>query len=147
MFIIGTILLWWNEGDAVANAKLLDEVIENAVDMENINKVDPSFNGKLVHATGKADTKDILKEPTFGFEVNAINLSRRVEYYQWVEKKHEEKRDKLGGGEETITTYTYTKEWVSTPVNSSSFEDPQYRGVYNDPLVKIENNTPVRDKK
>lgn len=140
MFIIGTILLWWNEGDAVANAKLLDEVIENAVDMENINKVDPSFNGKLVHATGKADTKDILKEPTFGFEVNAINLSRRVEYYQWVETKHEEKRDKLGGGEETITTYTYTKEWVSTPVNSSSFEDPQYRGVYNDPLVKIENN-------
>ncbi|RRC99125.1 TMEM43 family protein [Prevotella sp. OH937_COT-195] len=139
LFLAGTALLWWNEGEAVANAKLLDEVSENAVDMENINNVNSDFNGLLVHATGDAKTKDILRESTFGFQVNAINLKRTVEFYQWVEQKHEEKRDKLGGGEETVTTYTYEKEWVSSPVNSSSFEDPEYKGIYNKPLVTLEN--------
>ena len=78
LFLAGTVLLWWNEGDAVANAKLLEEVSENAVDMENISKINHDFNGKLVHATGDAKTNDILREPTFGFEVNAINLKRTV---------------------------------------------------------------------
>ncbi|MDD7318878.1 MAG: TMEM43 family protein [Prevotella sp.] len=138
LFLAGTALLWWNEGEAVANAKLLEEVSENAVDMENINKVDPSFNGQLVHATGEAKTNEMLREPTFGFEVNAINLKRTVEYYQWTEQKHEEKRDKLGGGEETVTTYTYEKRWVSDHVNSSSFADPQYRDIFNGTLATLD---------
>lgn len=138
LFLAGTVLLWWNEGDAVANAKLLEEVSENAVDMENISKINHDFNGKLVHATGDAKTNDILREPTFGFEVNAINLKRTVEYYQWTEEKHEEKRDKLGGGEETVTTYTYEKRWVSKHVNSSSFADPEYKNIFNGTLANLD---------
>lgn len=140
LFLAGTVLLWWNEGNAVANAKLLEEVSETAVDMENINKISPEFNGQLVHATGDAKTDDMLKDPTFGFEVNAINLKRSVQYYQWVEHQKQEKRDKLGGGEETITTYTYDKQWVSSPVNSSGFTDPQYTNIFNGTLANIENN-------
>lgn len=140
LFLAGTALLWWNEGNAVANAKLLDEVSETAVDMENISKINSEFDGQLVHATGDATTEDLLKDPTFGFEVNAINLKRTVEYYQWTEQKHEQKRDKLGGGQETVTTYTYEKRWVSSPVNSSSFADPQYANVFNGTLASIDNN-------
>lgn len=33
-----------------------------------------------------------------------------------------EKRTKLGGGEETVTTYSYSAEWVDSPVNSQSFK-------------------------
>lgn len=140
LFLAGTALLWWNEGNAVANAKLLEEVSETAVDMENINKINPEFDGQLVHATGDAKTDDMLKDPTFGFEVNAINLQRSVQYYQWVEHQKQEKRDKLGGSEETITTYTYDKQWVSSPVNSSNFADPQYANIFNGVLASIENN-------
>jgi hypothetical protein len=135
LFLAGTALLWWNEGNAVANAKLLEEVSETAVDMENINKINPEFDGQLVHATGDAKTDDMLKDPTFGFEVNAINLQRSVQYYQWVEHQKQEKRDKLGGSEETITTYTYDKQWVSSPVNSSNFADPQYANIFNGVLA------------
>ena len=33
MFIIGTVLLWWNEGRAVKTADMLDEVAEKCVEM------------------------------------------------------------------------------------------------------------------
>ena len=58
----------------------------------------------------------------FGVKVNAIKLRRKVEYYQWVEHRRSEKRQKLGGGEETVTTYTYSREWVNHPVDSQSFK-------------------------
>jgi hypothetical protein len=50
-----------------------------------------------------------------------------VEYYQWVEHSQTKREDKLGGKEVTTTTYTYTKEWVSSPIQSSHFHDPAYQ--------------------
>jgi hypothetical protein len=43
--------------------------------------------------------------------------------YQWVEEKKSETRKKLGGGEETVTTYDYKKEWKGEPIDSSSFQE------------------------
>ena len=57
----------------------------------------------------------------------AIALKRNVEDYQWVEHSQEKKEDKLGGKEVTTTTYTYTKEWTSRPVESAQFKDPAYQ--------------------
>ena len=54
-------------------------------------------------------------------------MKRKVEYYQWEEHAKQEKKDKIGGGEETVTTYTYTKGWHTNPINSSAFKDPQYK--------------------
>jgi hypothetical protein len=44
--------------------------------------------------------------------------------YQWKESKETETRKKLGGGEETVTTYTYRKEWSSFLNDSSNFQEP-----------------------
>jgi hypothetical protein len=44
--------------------------------------------------------------------------------YQWIEEEKSETRKKLGGGEETVTTYEYKKDWSSSPVDSSSFQVP-----------------------
>ena len=41
----------------------------------------------------------------------AAGLNRKVEMYQWVEDSKSETQKTLGGGEETVTTYTYKKEW------------------------------------
>ncbi|MDL2313530.1 TMEM43 family protein [Desulfovibrio sp. OttesenSCG-928-C14] len=124
LFIAGTILLWWNEGDFVATGDALSEAHSITQELGDITKLDSSKNGQFVHATGPVETKDMLADPVFGFSVNAICLERTVEFYQWVEKSRSEKKKKLGGGEETVTTYTYAQEWVGAPVDSSQFKDP-----------------------
>ena len=93
----------------------------------DVSEIDPSLHGKLIHACAFADTKDILTDGLFGVSENAIAISRKVEYYQWVEHSTTETRDRIGGGQETITTYTYEKDWTSSPVNSRSFSDPAYQ--------------------
>lgn len=122
LIVAATVLLWWNEGrtvrtgDAIAEAQMVTEPIPS------IDKIDSAFEGKMVYATGRAVTKDELTDPVFGIKVNAIKMRRKVEYYQWVEHSKSEKRTKLGGGEETVTTYSYSAEWVDSPVNSQSFK-------------------------
>jgi len=127
MFLIGTVLLFWNEGNFVKTKKSIQEAEGVLVEMQDASSVDPSYNGKLIHATSFADTKDVLTDELFGVSEAAIAISRKVEYYQWVENADTKTKDKIGGGQETVTTYTYEKDWASSPVNSASFHDPEYQ--------------------
>ena len=124
-----TFLLYWNEGRTVKTGGAIGEAQMNTVQMKDISKVAPSFDGKLVHATGRADTKDMLRDPVFGVGKVAVKLDRNVEYYQWRESSRTEKRTKVGGGEETVTTYTYQKVWTGSPIDSNNFKDPDYIGI------------------
>ena len=127
MFCLATALLWWNEGRAVKTDKMLNDAEAACVDMENPNKIDPAMDGELVCASALATTEDVLTDDKFGFSETAIGMSRRVEYYQWVEHAESKSEDKLGGKEVTTTTYTYTTEWTNAPVNSTQFKDPAYQ--------------------
>ena len=129
VFIIGTGLLWWNEGRTVRTAKAIGDAASHVESVADVSKIDASLNGKLIHASAFADTKDTLTDDLFGVREQAIKLDRKVEYYQWVEHSQRKKRDKVGGGEETITTYTYEQEWVKKPVNSSNFKESRYRNA------------------
>lgn len=129
LLVVGTILLWWNEGRAVKTTKMLKEAAGVTVEMTDIGTIDPQFDGKLVHATGMTATIDSLIDPDFGIGVTGVKLVRKVEYYQWVEKSKSTTKDKVGGSQETTTTYTYEKKWVSSPVNSEEFHDPEYQGA------------------
>ena len=139
LFVLGTCLLWWNEGRAVKTTKMLNEAQKVTVEMPDISKVDPQFEGKLVHMTGLPATQDTLYDTDFGFGANAVQISRTVEYYQWVENSSSQSKDKIGGGQETVTTYTYEKRWVSQPVNSSAFQDPEYKSL-NRTLAQFEDS-------
>ena len=139
MFVAGTCLIWWNEGRAVKTDKMLKEAEKVAVHVDNIDNLDASLEGQLIHANGMATTTDTLRDEAFGVKANAIHLQRRVEFYQWVEHTKQESKDKLGGKEEIVTTYTYSKQWVSQPVNSSSFKDPAYQNVKNGAVIQAEN--------
>jgi hypothetical protein len=139
MFILGTVLLWWNEGRAVKTTDMLNEAQEVCIDMPNPSKVDPAFDGELVCASALATTEDELTDDKFGFSEKVIGLSRRVEYYQWYEDKQTKKEDKLGGKEVETTTYTYSKKWKSSPVNSQDFHDPAYQNR-NFTLQEFENS-------
>ena len=127
IFCLATALLWWNEGRAVKTEKMLDEAGNAYVEMENPNKKDASLEGELICGTAMATTEDSLVDAQFGIGAKAIALRRTVEYYQWVEHAESKSEDKLGGKQVTTTTYTYSKQWVSSPVQSIQFKDPAYQ--------------------
>ena len=140
LIVAGTVLLWWNEGDFVATRDSLNEAQAITQELGDINTVDSSKNGVLVHASGPTSTEDIVKDDLFGITVNAVRLERKVEFYQWVESSKTETKNKLGGGQEKVTTYTYSQKWVNSPVNSSSFKDPSANTNYrNTVLMTLDN--------
>lgn len=122
LLILGSIyLLWTNEGRAVHVAKALEEGSGSVVSVA-ANKVDPANDGKLVHVSTLATTKDTVADEEFDVKANALKLIRDVEVFQWKEKTNSTSEKKLGGGRDTKTEYTYVKEWVSSPVSSDDFK-------------------------
>lgn len=117
------ILLWWNEGRAVTTANSLKEGAAAVVSVP-ADKVDPANDKKLIHVTGEAKSAADVSDPDFGVSLPALRLVRNEEIYQWVESSRSEKKEKFGGGEETVTTYTYEKKWVDEPVSSGKFKQP-----------------------
>lgn len=122
LLVVSLVMLVWNERNAVQDLKTNKEIAEKVISV-SADSVDSANEGELVHLNGPAKTDDLVKNQQFAIEENAIRLSWSAEIYQWVEKKESKKRKKLGGGEETVTTYTYKKEWVGKPVDSSKFKE------------------------
>src|SRR4051812_11739481 len=116
-------VLFWNEGRAVNEAKRIQEGQVACVSVDAA-KVDPANEKKEVHISGDATTNDKVADDVFGVSASAIRLKRFVEMYQWKEKKETSKRTKLGGGEETVTTYNYSKGWDDELQDSSQFKHP-----------------------
>ena len=75
-------VLFLNEGRAVRTAKSLEEGAAVVVHIEAA-PVNPVNDGKLVHFTGQAVTTAAVRDPIFGIEARALQLSRKVEMYQW----------------------------------------------------------------
>jgi hypothetical protein len=123
LFVAAFPVLFWNEGRAVRQAQSLEEGAA-AVASVSAASVDQANQGKLVHMTGEATTTETLSDPDFAVSVPAIKLERRVEMYQWKEDRRSETRTKVGGGEETVTTYSYSRTWSPDLIRSSSFKKP-----------------------
>lgn len=123
LLVIGVGLLIWNEGRAVKTYNTLKEGEGLVIDV-SADAVNAANEGKLVHLTADATTEETLVDEDFGISANAIRLCRDVEMYQWKENESSETRKKLGGGEETVTTYSYSKEWSGMLNNSSNFQQP-----------------------
>lgn len=122
LFVIAFPVLFMNEGRTVKRAKAL-EAGESAVVPVLCDTVDAANEGKLVHTSGKLATIDTLEDWQFGLKVKGIRLKRKVEMYQWVEESESRTEEKLGGGTETVTTYTYKKEWCNKRIDSSEFQE------------------------
>lgn len=122
MFVAAFPVLWWNEGRSVKTMKGLAEGEKIVVDVSS-DKVDSANEGKLVHTSGKAEGKDAVKDETFAVTApGLIKLKRDVELYQWIETKSEKTEKKVGGSEETTTTYSYATGWDDEVHASSQFK-------------------------
>lgn len=108
LFLVAFPLLFWNEGNSVKVAQALEEGRGATVEVEDITKINPEMNGKLVHMCGDATTEEVLKDAEFGISHNGMLLHRKVQYYQWVEKSHKETKKNTGGSETTVTPPTPT---------------------------------------
>ncbi|MBO7144449.1 MAG: TMEM43 family protein [Salinivirgaceae bacterium] len=127
LLIIGTVLLWWNEGRAVKTAKSIKNAVEQTTPVASLDNYNQALNGQMICASGFAKTDDYVSDPFFGIGETAIRIERKVEFFQWVEHSQSKTEDKVGGKQETTTTYTYSKEWTSSYVNSSEFKDADYQ--------------------
>ena len=124
LFAGSFVLLFWNEGEAVKQAKALKEGA-NVVQEIPADKIVAAYDGQLIHISGLATTTQVLHDPEFLVEENALKLIRSTEMFQWKENKSETTKDKLGGGKETVTTYTYQHGWAPDRIKSESFQHPQ----------------------
>jgi hypothetical protein len=131
-------LLWWNEGRAVHRARSLEEGAGAVIDVP-ADPVSPANDGKLVHLSGLAAADQPVTDPDFGISAQAIRLERVAETYQWRETSSTTKRKRLGGSEETVTTYKYEKTWSRSHIDSSSFREPA--GHENPPSLQWEPRT------
>lgn len=123
LFFGSFVVLFWNESNSVKVYKAIAEMEKNVISVPS-DKVDAANEGRLVCTSGMAVTSDILKDTLTGLSLTGISLSRNVEMYQWVETKHTETKEKVGGSEETVTTYTYDMQWSSSYYASSNFKQP-----------------------
>ncbi len=124
LVIATTVLLFWNEGRAIKTYRALVEGAGLVVSVD-AGTVDAANDGRLVHISGPITPVGTPGDDTYGIRADkAVGLVRDVEMYQWVEHSESKTEKKLGGSEETVTTYNYSKEWRATDVDSNQFRQP-----------------------
>ena len=106
--------------------------------------ISPQNNLKVVYFTGLATTKDKLVDSTLGIDVNAINLDRKVQMYQWDEDVKTETHSQVGGSETQTKTYTYNKIWSDNLIDSSKFKEQT--GHQNPAIMSIASKSQYANK-
>ncbi|MDE0837003.1 MAG: TMEM43 family protein [Akkermansiaceae bacterium] len=124
LIVVSVPILFFNEGRAVKTRKSLEEGAKSLVTV-SVEQSESVNDGKLIYFTGKAVTEGSLEDPDFKVRAEALKLRRNVEFYQWQEDVETKTKKKLGGGEETVKTYDYTKKWTGKAIDSSKFERPE----------------------
>mmetsp|Transcript_44881 Transcript_44881/g.81895 ORF Transcript_44881/g.81895 Transcript_44881/m.81895 type:complete len:476 (+) Transcript_44881:66-1493(+) len=122
--ILGSIFaLGWNERQAVCNDKVIIEGTKKAHIVDCDSTMD--YSGELVFANCDIQKNMVALSGEGDFsslQHVGTGLRFQSEMLQCVESSHSEKRRTGGGGTDTITTYTYSTEWVDHQVSSSGFK-------------------------
>lgn len=124
MAAVSVVVLGWNEGRSIAQIRGLSEGARMVVSAP-LATIDPANEGRLIHLSGLLRVEGRRTDPLSGVSAEGVSLKRSIELYQWSETRRSETRTRLGGGEETVTTYTYARRWSSTPEDSTQFHTPE----------------------
>lgn len=127
LFVASFAVLWINEGRAD-----LSKIAARAVPASE------SAQGHLVYVSDKLSAAAPIGDSEYLKPGPYITLERQVEMYAWKEVTHEETKEKLGGGTDVTTTYTYEKEWTTSPENATKFKYPDGHG---NPTLAIQGQT------
>lgn len=121
LLVVGAAWLVGNEIRTFKTAKTI-RAAASWVEMSDPDVLDPSLEGKLIHATDTVTTPDILSDPELDLSFHAVILHRRVEYYQVVETCEHYTEDG-----DSFYEYSYSRDWVDKPVNSKEFHESDLR--------------------
>lgn len=120
LFISSFAVLYWNEGRTDMSG-----IAKNSTEINSlVANADSSINGKLVSTTGNIDTTQTIGDGLYLKPDKFIAVERNVEIYAWEEESQSSSQDNVGGSTTTNTTYTYKKDWVTNPADSSEFKSP-----------------------
>jgi hypothetical protein len=121
MFVGAFYLIHWNEGRALQTYQSLDEGLGAVVSID-ASTIHDNNNEKLVHMSGLASSDEELVDEPFNLSVNALQLFRTVEMYQWEETLSKKTKEKVGGGTTTTKEIKYDKVWSAELIDSSDFK-------------------------
>jgi len=122
LVIASGVAIFWNEGKSAETLAALAEGAKIVVSV-SADRVDIGNDGKLVHVAAQTSAAQPVKDADLSFTIDALKLARKVEMYQWKETSKSETQKKLGGGEETVTRYSYGLVWSDVGINSNSFKN------------------------
>lgn len=123
LLLIGgsAVLQFWNEGRTLRQQQMLDagraEVV--AVDASS----PPSSADLLAYASGEARAVGERLDPVFNQPAEGIALRRKVEMYQWKERRETREETQVGGSKVTRTTYHYDQVWSDDLIDHSGFHE------------------------
>jgi hypothetical protein len=87
-------LQFWNESRTQRRDALLGEA-RGSVQIADAAQPSAAHEGRLVHVSGEATSATPVVDADFGVSVPALALRRRVEMYQWHEKRHRRSEKRL----------------------------------------------------
>ncbi|XP_037787615.1 transmembrane protein 43 homolog [Penaeus monodon] len=87
LILVGSGVLFWNEGRAVQTSRSLDEGYNAVIKVQNSTKLYEENNHKLVYVWGPLSVSPPLADDYYGVEISAVRLKRRVQMYQWIEEE------------------------------------------------------------
>ena len=105
------------------NSYLGREFARNNCVETSAESIDSEKDGKIVYFTGMISSDDTLSDKVFNISVDkCLTLKRKVEMYQYYEKKHEHRERTGKKSYRTYYSYSYHKDWFEYIKNSNSFK-------------------------
>lgn len=125
LIAIAIFILFWNENHSIKTKLSLIEASKILIQIPN-EPINPVHDEKVVYVTGLATTNEKLFDDLLEVDVNAINLNRQVEMYQWHEIQNSSSQSNIGGSKTETVDYQYQIRWSSKLTNSQNFNDSNH---------------------
>mmetsp|Transcript_38402 Transcript_38402/g.120961 ORF Transcript_38402/g.120961 Transcript_38402/m.120961 type:complete len:483 (+) Transcript_38402:190-1638(+) len=138
--VLSGVLLWWNEGRAVRESRMLRRLLPSLVRLDADSPPDPTHDGRLVHLSGPLRASGLV-DPEWGLQRQGVlRLRRSAEVYQWREERTETSQRVSEREVRREVTHRYRRTWGRVPVDSSRFEAPH--GHHNpEPVLPVGDTT------
>jgi len=129
LLVVGSLpLLAWNEHGSVAQEAALAELRAAVAEpgyTGAAGALRAELAGRAVHAAGPLRVDAPAADAAFGVAPpRALRVRRLPEVWRTEERPHTTTRRTAGGGEESVTTFSYETLWAPTLADSSRFRDP-----------------------
>lgn len=117
------VLQFWNEGRTLRQQQMLEAGRAEVVGLVPGRSAD--FDGRLVHVVDALATEGERLDPDFNQVAEGLGLQRKVEMYQWRERKETREETSTGGSKTTRTVYRYERSWNDELIDSRRFAQPE----------------------